>query len=222
MTNLINWDNGNQYTQTAEEIFTNVYSQQIDLSSTKGVYKTFILPYDNIIEYKISLNVRCVDKLENIIISVTNTDSWDSSIYKIFTKYDGLSTTTYKQVSWTFTPPPRISTSATKQITIYIGAHINPNILPQESVIIKYFNFQITPINGNIISNGSIFSNNGLNIEGIANLRNQTNIYGTTYLYNNAVMYSSLNISGPVIINNQTCFKPEIVIEAQRYLGLIP
>ena len=25
-----------------------------------------------------------------------------------------------------------------------------------------------------------------------------------------------------VIINNQTCFKPEIVIEAQRYLGLIP
>ena len=25
-----------------------------------------------------------------------------------------------------------------------------------------------------------------------------------------------------VIINNQTCFKPEIVIEAQRYLGLVP
>jgi hypothetical protein len=25
-----------------------------------------------------------------------------------------------------------------------------------------------------------------------------------------------------VIINNQTCFKPEVVIEAQRYLGLIP
>ena len=25
-----------------------------------------------------------------------------------------------------------------------------------------------------------------------------------------------------VIINNQTCFKPELVIEAQRYLGLIP
>lgn len=25
-----------------------------------------------------------------------------------------------------------------------------------------------------------------------------------------------------VIINNQTCFKPELVIEAQRYLGLVP
>ena len=25
-----------------------------------------------------------------------------------------------------------------------------------------------------------------------------------------------------VMINNQTCFKPELVIEAQRYLGLVP
>ncbi|NBV06969.1 MAG: hypothetical protein EBS06_07050, partial [Proteobacteria bacterium] len=200
-SNLINWDSGNQYVSTAEQIIPGVFAQQINLSSTQGVYKTYSLPYSNVIEYTLSLNLLFVNNISSLIISVTNTDSWSNSIYKIFTVNDGLNTTNYNQISWTFTPPPRVSSSSSPQMTIYIGANFIPNIIQQPTISIKYYNLQITPITGNILTDGSIYVNNGLDIMGISNLRNQTNIYGSLLVNNNVIMSSNVSISGPTLIN---------------------
>ena len=187
----INWTNYNTSFATAELIGGNINAQTVTLSSTNYVYKQYTTSHPNK-PHLLTMYVKFDNSnvVTNIALSAYSFNGWNTSNGRIFTQLDGINSNNYIQISWIFIPPVTLSNPNT--FNLNIGYHSVPNLTQQQSTIIRYYNLQIKPIDGN------------LNMEGSANLMANLNVNGDSLLNGRALINSDLFI---LILSNKSLLK---------------
>jgi hypothetical protein len=164
LTNSPTWN-------TFQGSYTNNNSTAPDGSTTAGTYTLTASSYDlyqtiaatNGVVYKVGVWVK-LGTATNFCIVVNNTQAWNTIGGKAFNSSDGLSTSKWTHISFTFTGP------STGSINLHIGGH-SESITQQTAGTVFIWNWEVTTGNstwvGNIddeirLPNTSIFTSRGL------------------------------------------------------------